>query len=124
VDTLSKFTLPGGLFILTLVFGFWLSQVGKPYNYILFNIHKLLALGAVIVAGIRVVGLLKQADLLTLLILLSIVVVLCIVALFASGALMSMGKLDYILMLTIHRLALVVLVILITLVFYLSGRCL
>ena len=41
METLSKFTAPGVVFILTLIFGFWLSSTGKPYNGVLFNIHKL-----------------------------------------------------------------------------------
>jgi len=108
---LSNLLIPGIAFLLTIVFGFWLSKVGKPYNVALFNVHKLIALGAVIAAGIKVVGLLKSVDLQTALILLLVVVVLCVIALFASGALMSMNKLDYGLMLTIHRVAAIALVL-------------
>jgi len=109
MDTLSKFTIPGILFVLTLAFGFWLSQQGKPYNGILFNIHKLTALGAVVIAVIQVVQTLKNLNPLSLIALLLLLAAICIVALFASGALMSAGQLDYALMLTIHRVALVVL---------------
>ncbi len=108
---LSKFLLPSIVFILTLVFGFWLSHAGKPYNVPLFNVHKLIALGAVVATVIQLVKLLKGADALALVIVLLIVAALCVIALFASGALMSMGKLDYALMLTVHRIAPVVLVI-------------
>ena len=38
MDITSKFITPGIVFLLTLVFGFWLSNAGKPYNGILFNI--------------------------------------------------------------------------------------
>ena len=108
---LSKFVLPGIAFVLTLAFGFWLSHVGKPYNGLLFNIHKLIALGAVVATVIQLVKLLKGADALALVIVLLVIAALCVIALFASGALMSMDKLDYALMLTIHRVAPVVLVI-------------
>ena len=117
MDTISKFSLPLLLlFLLTLAFGFWLSKVGKPYNGALFNVHKLIALGAVVFAVIQisktgVVGL-------PLLLVAFIAVGLCVVALFASGALMSIGKLDYTLTLTIHRIALAVLVIAAGLVVY------
>jgi hypothetical protein len=38
-----------GLFSLFLFLsGFWLSRSGKPYNGIIFNIHKLIALTAVV----------------------------------------------------------------------------
>ena len=119
LDTLSKFTLPGILFLLTLVFGFWLSKAGKPYSGLLFNLHKLIALGTVAIAVVQFSKTLQIADSLALLIVLLVVTALCVVALFASGALMSMGKLDYTLTLTIHRIAPVVLVIALGAVIYL-----
>jgi hypothetical protein len=122
MDTLSKFTLPGMLFLLTLVFGFWLSKAGKPYNNLLFNLHKLIALGAVVLAVVQFSKTLKTPDSLALIIVSLIITALCIVALFASGALMSLDKLDYALMLTIHRIAPVVLVIAMVMVVYWLGR--
>jgi hypothetical protein len=109
METLSKFILPGILLALTLVFGFWLSHVGKPYNGLLFNAHKLIALAGVVSAGIQFSKTLQAPD--WQLVVLLTVSVLCVMALFVSGALMSAGKLDYALMLTIHRVALVVLVV-------------
>lgn len=119
---LSKFLLPGIAFILTLAFGFWMSHVGKPYNGLLFNVHKLIALGAVVVTVIQLTKLLKGADALALIIVSLVVAALCVIALFASGALMSTDKLDYTLMLTVHRVAPVVLVVAIALAFYLLGQ--
>ena len=119
---LSKFTIPGVLFLLTLVFGFWLSNVGKPYNGMLFNIHKLIALGAVVLAAIQFSKMINIVASLTPLIILLVVAVICVIALFASGALMSMGKLDYSLTLTIHRVAPVLLSIVLALIGYLFTR--
>ncbi len=109
MDIISRFFTPILLIILTLVFGFWLSKVGKPYNGALFNIHKLIALGAVVFAVIQIskTGVADSP----LLVVAFVVIGLCIVALFASGALMSIGKLDYTLTLTIHRVVVAVLVI-------------
>ena len=121
MDILSKFILPGILFLLTLVFGFIMSQMGKPYNGILFNVHKLIALGAVIVMGIQFFQALKTAPTTALIIVLLVVAVLCIIALFATGALMSMDKLDYTLTLNLHRITLVVLPIALALAVYLLG---
>lgn len=42
----------GALFIIIFGAGFWLSRAGKPYNGVLFNIHKLVALGALVFLGI------------------------------------------------------------------------
>lgn len=105
MDTLSKFTTPGIIFLLTLAFGVWLSLAGKPYNGILFNIHKLIALGAVILTAVQLFEVLKDTGIQVVPILLIVVAVACAIALFATGALMSQGKLNYEVMLTIHKLA-------------------
>lgn len=103
MDTLSIVTLPAILFALTVAFGFWLSHVGKPYHGILFNVHKLMALGGVVLAGIQ---LSKTLDAPAWQLMAWLVVsALCVMALFISGALMSAGKLDYAWMLAIHRVA-------------------
>lgn len=111
MELANRFIAPGILFLLTLLFGFWLSHAGKPYNGLLFNVHKLIALGAVVLA---ILQLTKIPNLLTPVSLVAVGLVLAalsVIALFASGALMSAEKLDYALMLTIHRIAPVVLVI-------------
>jgi hypothetical protein len=110
MDTLAKFFLPGGILVLTIGFGFWLSSGGKPYNGALFNVHKLLALAVVVLAVIQFVKTLKGAESLTWIIALLVVAALCVIALFASGAFLSIGNLEYGLLLTIHRVAIGVLV--------------
>jgi ribose/xylose/arabinose/galactoside ABC-type transport system permease subunit len=62
VETLTKFIIPGIIFLLTLVFGIWLSNSSKPYNGILFNIHKLIALVAVIVTTMQIYMILKGME--------------------------------------------------------------
>ena len=44
----------GALFIIIFGAGFWLSRSGKPYNGLLFTIHKLVGLGALVFLGITV----------------------------------------------------------------------
>jgi hypothetical protein len=117
---LHQFIVPVGLFLLALFFGFWLSHTGKPYNGILFNFHKMLALGSVVLACIQLYINLHALN--WLLITLLAVLALCIIALFISGSLMSVGKLHYNLMLTIHRIALVVLVLSCVLLLYGLGK--
>lgn len=99
------FSLPALLFLLTLVFGLWLSHFGKPYKISLFNIHKLIALGAVVVLVIQLPKILESADSMTLFRALLLAAAVCVLALFISGAMMSAGKLDYTHMRTIHRFA-------------------
>ena len=105
MDLEAKFVIPGVLFILTLVFGLWLSRSGKPYNGLIFNIHKLIALAAVIVATIRAFNTLKIVEAQPILIALLILLGLCAVALFVTGALMSANKAAHRASLTIHRIA-------------------
>jgi hypothetical protein len=122
LNILSSFVIPGTLFILTLAFGFWLTQSGRPYNSLLFNVHKLVALAAVIVTVVQLVRIFKGADLSTLSIALLALAALCVVALFVSGALMSAGQLDHALLHTIHRVALTALVIALPSAVFLLGR--
>ena len=109
MEMLSKFTIPGVLFLFTLVFGFWLSASGKPYHGLLFNVHKLIALGCVVLAIVQLSKIFKAGDATIWLTLLLAAGALSILALFVSGALMSAGKLDYASMLAIHRIAPIVL---------------
>ncbi|PKN93995.1 MAG: hypothetical protein CVU44_06225 [Chloroflexi bacterium HGW-Chloroflexi-6] len=122
MDIFSKFTILGILFVLTVAFGFWLSHLGKPYNGILFNIHKLVALGAVIVAISQLFKMITVANPISLVVVFLILAAICTLVLFASGALMSAGKLDYTLMLTIHRVAPVLLTIAMAMAGYLLAR--
>lgn len=122
MELANKFITPGIVFILTVAFGFWLSNAGKPYNGILFNIHKLIALAGVILTVVQFVKLPQRPAPISLVALLLFLAVLCVIALFVSGALMSAGKLDYALMLTIHRVAPFVLVLALGLMVYWLGR--
>lgn len=119
MDLTANFGLPVLLLVLTLAFGLWVSQAGKPYNGLLFNIHKLIALGAVIYFSMRFFPALKVASQVVLLSVLLAAAGLCVLALFVSGALMSAGKLDYQRMLFTHRAALAPLVICIASAVYL-----
>ena len=105
MDILSNFLTIGIIFLLTLVFGFWLRRIGKPYNGILFNIHKLLALAAVIVAVFEIRKMIQSEGTIPFYNVLIALTGVSIIALFATGALMSIGKLNYAVSLTIHKAA-------------------
>ena len=105
MDPAVKFVTPGVLFILTLVFGFWLSRSGKPYHTLIFNIHKLIALAAVVVAATQTFNALRIGETQPILIGLLVVIGVCAVALFVTGALMSANKATGRAALTIHKIA-------------------
>ena len=111
MDPLSTFGLPLLLLALTLVFGLWVSKAGKPYNGLLFNFHKLIALAAVIYFSLRFYPLVRIFGLSLLVPALLTAAGICVLGLFASGALMSAGKLDYERLLLSHRVAPVLLVL-------------
>lgn len=108
---LARFFLPGLSLTLTLLFGFWLSSAGKPYPGALFNVHKLLALGAVVLFSYQFSSLLPDNPSLALTAAFFVLAALCVLALFLSGALLSLEKLNYTLMFNIHRIAPFILVI-------------
>ena len=56
----SKMIATGIFFLFILLSGFWVSRSGKPYNGLIFNIHKLIGLAAGIYL-IRAVYLTHQA---------------------------------------------------------------
>mgnify|MGYP001463889151 CR=1 FL=1 len=123
MDIMAKFTSPGIVFLLTLIFGVWLSLSGKPYNGVLFNIHKLIALGAVSLTAVQLFKMLQDTGIQAVPFLLIVVAVACAIALFATGALMSMEKLNYNVMLTLHRIAPILAAIAMTVMVYLfAGR--
>lgn len=105
MDILSGLFNPMLGFVLTLVFGFWLSRRGRPYNGLLFNVHKLIALATVILAGMALYQVLKVLDGAMIINVLLAIAALCVIALFASGALMSAGKGEYRVMKLIHNIS-------------------
>ncbi len=111
MDTLSKFFTPAIGFLVTVVFGFWLGKIGKPYNGILFNIHKLIALGTVILTFAQAYKSFKILEPHSLLIISLIGAVICVLVLFASGAFLSIGNVSYETAKLTHNIALVGMII-------------
>ncbi len=123
METLLKFIIPGIIFLLTVASGLWLSKFGKPLNSGIFTIHKLIALGGVIITAVQIFNDLKTIQIQFFLVALIVFTGVCVLALFATGALMSVGKVAYNLMLTIHKVAPFLLVISLALTVYLlMGR--
>jgi len=50
---LSKIAISGVLFVITLLSGVLLSHLGRPFNGLVFNIHKLIAVATVIFIGLH-----------------------------------------------------------------------
>ena len=119
MSIVSKIIGTGLLFIFTIVTGIWLSNSGKPLNSLIFNIHKLIALGSVIFTAIVIRNLLKDVEIKTVILTLIILTGLFVLTLFISGALLSLGKPVNNIILTIHSLTPIPTVITIAMTIYL-----
>jgi len=82
----------GGLFILSLASGAWLSHLGKPINILIVTIHKLISLGTVLFTGLAIYHLSRTADLSSSELSAIVVTGLLFLFLFITGALLSTGK--------------------------------
>ena len=74
---------------MTIIAGYWVTRAGRPINPLRFNLHKFLALGAVILAGLRLYPRLQEGTTGTVMLWLTILLAILVVALFASGAFQS-----------------------------------
>jgi hypothetical protein len=101
----SKPLVTGFLFVLTLVSGLWLSSSGKPYNSVIFNIHKLIALLTTILIGVAIYNLYKTASTRPMLEIGAVIITgLLLLFLFISGGMLSIGKPEHSAILAVHRI--------------------
>lgn len=57
-----KIVISGILFLFVLATGIWMSKLGKPYNQVLFNIHKLISLAAIVLSVIAFINYRNQVN--------------------------------------------------------------
>ena len=106
---------------MTLVSGFWLSNSGKPLNTVIFTVHKLIALAAVIFTNIAIYSLIKNVEIQSLIVTLIVIVVVCILVSFLTGALLSLDIPKNNILLIIHKTAPLLAVISLAVTIYLVG---
>ncbi len=97
-------------FLFTVILGFSLSRLGKPYHQGLFNIHKLIALAGVVLVGLQFSNWFQSGEVQPEWILLMVLIALMVIILFASGAIMSLDKGNFKLLQWSHRMAPIVLI--------------
>ncbi len=100
---LSRMITAGLLFLLTFIFGFWLSRSDKPYGVVIFTIHKLIALGAVIFLGITLYKEHQLSPLSPGQIAAALVMALCFLSTILTGGLLSIEKPVPAIVLIFHR---------------------
>jgi len=97
------------LFIITVIAGIVLSLLGRPLNTALFNVHKLIGIGMVILSVIAFIRLFKLETLpegpVKLLV---VVAAISIIALIATGGLLSFDKFSGKFIVILHAISTVV----------------
>jgi heme A synthase len=88
----SKLLIAGGCFIFILITGYILSRAGKPFNGLLLNIHKLIALGAFVYLIITIIHIHRLTPLSPLEMSACVVCGVFFVALIATGGIISAMK--------------------------------
>jgi hypothetical protein len=109
----------GGLFFFSLVSGVVLSNSGKPYPGAIFTVHKLVALGTVIVIGRSVYHLYGAVGVRALAPVILAVAGLAFLALFVSGGLLSIRDSLPAAVLRIHQVAPLLALVSVSIAFYL-----
>ncbi|MDX1416813.1 MAG: hypothetical protein R3293_21605 [Candidatus Promineifilaceae bacterium] len=101
----SKILYYGLGFVLTVISGVALSRTGRPLNSAIFTIHKLAAVGTIILIAIAVFNLGRSVGIQRSALLIILVTGLFFISLVVSGALLSFDKLALLPVLRIHQIA-------------------
>jgi len=88
----SKIIVTGVLFVFVFLFGFWLSRSGRPINTLILTIHKLIALGTLILIGVTVYQVNQIAPLSTAVIAATVFTGVLFVITIITGGLLSLDK--------------------------------
>lgn len=100
----SKFIAIGGLFLLTLVSGVVLSLMGKPLNTAVFTIHKLAAMGGIILLAVNIFNLNKVVDVNALNLAMIVISGVLFLGLIVSGAFLSFEKPALLVFVRVHQI--------------------
>lgn len=103
--------LPGLIFLVTIGFGFWVKARGRPYNKLLFNIHKLVALAGVLLSILRLKAYFSLNDLYGWMTPVLATVIISVVMLFTTGGVMSIKEDESRIALLLHRASPVIIVL-------------
>ena len=106
-----KAVAAGLLLVFAISTGIWLSNSEKPLNTLIFTIHKLIALLAVIFTGMVIHSMCRNIEINAIIITLIIVMGLCFLILFITGAFLSFEKPLPGIVLVLHRIVTILIII-------------
>jgi len=109
-------------FVLTFAFGIWLRKLGRPYNFVIFNIHKVITLLTLIFTAMAVYNLQQTIAISTIELLIIIATRILFSTSFVSGALLSIGRPANDSMLIVHKISSILTPILAGVIIYLLLR--
>lgn len=107
----SKIILSAISFIIVIVSGILMSRLGKPYQAVLFNIHKLISLAAIVLAAIALNNFRKASGLSSQQLTLVIAIAIFVLATLATGGIISAKEEPAKIILMIHKIMPVLIVI-------------
>jgi hypothetical protein len=113
-----KLTGLGLLFLLIIISGIWLTKTGRPYQNIVFNVHKLISLLTVVLGAIMVYNLQKGLEISGLATNLMILAGIMFIILIITGGLLNLDKPFYDTLRIVHRILSPLSIILTIIVFY------
>lgn len=113
-----KLTGLGLLFLLIIISGIWLTKTGRPYQNIVFNVHKLISLLTVVLGAIMVYNLQKGLEISGLATSLMILAGIMFIILIITGGLLNLDKPFYDTLRIVHRVLSPLSIILTIIVFY------
>lgn len=119
--TSSRIVYCGLGFTLTLISGIILSKSGRPLNSAIFTVHKLIAVGTVILIVVSFRNLYKAVDMQAFFPVIIAITGLLFLVLVVSGALLSFDKLAVQSILRIHQITPLLALFLLTTSIYLLG---
>lgn len=106
------------LFLLMILSGMMMTRKGKPYNVFLFNVHKLLSLGALVLIVLTVISYSNEFRLTTTYLLLMILSAGIFIILLITGGLLNAKKETPSILLYTHRISPILLTILMIFMYY------
>jgi len=99
----KKFVIAGIFLLFIIVSGLWLSRTGRPLNVLILTVHKLIAVGGVVLLIITLYRVHQAAPLTSLQLAVSVTTLVLFLALIVTGGLLSTAKTWPGLVLKIHQ---------------------
>jgi hypothetical protein len=100
----SKIIAASLFFLLVFLSGYWLNRTGKPYSTVIFTIHKLISLSAILYLGMLVARVHQAVPLQSSQWLAIGITAACLVITMITGGLLSLEKAMPVYLLKVHQI--------------------